>query len=96
MIYYVDFDTKKVSAALYTFYKSSWERQQKELKYSKYLMREYYTKAKAAEVLYQKEIAKLEIKSQRTWLEKNMAYIGFLSGVVTVILIDFAIFNGIR
>lgn len=81
-------------AALYTFYLASWERQQKELKYTKYLMSEYYSKAKAAEVLYQKEIVRLEKKSERSWLEKNMGYIGFGSGIATAILTAYVLFGG--
>lgn len=81
-------------AALYPFYKASWERQKTELKYTKYLMAEYYSKAKSAEVLYQNEIVKLEKKSERTWLEKNMGYIGFGAGLATAILTSFALFGG--
>lgn len=81
-------------AALYTFYLASWERQQKELKYTKYLMSEYYSKAKAAEVLYQKEIVRLEKKSERSWLEKNMGYIGFGSGIATALLTAYVLFGG--
>lgn len=81
-------------AALYVFYKSSWERQQKELYYTKYLMKEYYDKSKAAEVLYQSEIVRWRKEAQRTWLEKNIGYIGFGSGLITVILVDFALFYG--
>jgi hypothetical protein len=81
-------------AMLYPFYKSSWERQQKELYYTKYLMKEYYSKAKAAEILYQSEIVRWKKEAQRSWLEKNMPYIGFGSGLVTMILVDFALFYG--
>jgi hypothetical protein len=81
-------------AMLYPFYKASWERQQKELKYTKYLMSEYYDKAKAAETLYQHEIMKLEKKAERSWLEKNLGYIGFLSGIATAVLTSYALFGG--
>lgn len=73
-------------AALYTFYKSSWERQRKELKYSKYLMSEYYNKALSAEALYQDKIYKLELETRRSWYEKNKEYIGFLFGAAVIIL----------
>lgn len=81
-------------AVLFTFYKASWTRQQSELKYCRYLMREYYDKAKEAEKLYQKEIIRLENLAKRSWLEKNIAYIGFGAGISTAILIVFALFGG--
>ena len=81
-------------AMLYPFYKASWERQQKELRYTKYLMREYYDKAKAAETLYQKEIMKLEKEVKRSWLEKNIGYIGFGAGLATAVLTTYALFGG--
>lgn len=77
-------------AALYIFYKSAWERYQVELKYMDILNREYYNKAKAAEVLYQEEIKRLKKRSQRTWIERNLGYIGFAAGV-TVGLLNSAI-----
>lgn len=76
-------------AALYPYYKSSWERYQKENQYAKYLLKEYYDKAKSAEVLYQKEIKDLRKKVERSWLEKNMAYIGFGAGIMTMLIIQY-------
>jgi hypothetical protein len=81
-------------AILYPFYKAGWERQQSELKYTKYLMSEYYSKAKAAETMYQAEIIKLKKEAQRSWLEKNMGYIGFGSGLFTAILTAYVLFGG--
>lgn len=81
-------------AMLYPFYKASWERQKKELKYTKYLMSEYYSKAIAAEKMYQKEIMILEKKAMRSWLEKNFGYIGFGAGLATAILTSYALFGG--
>jgi hypothetical protein len=83
-------------AALYSFYRSSWERQKKELFYTKYLMKEYYDKAKSAEVLYQNEIVRWRTEAQRSWLEKNIAYIGFGAGIVTMILVDYSLLYGIK
>jgi len=77
-------------AALYAFYQSSWERQKTQLKYSDYLFKSYYDKAKSAENLYQAEIARLQKDVKRTWLEKNAAYIGFLAGSMVVVLTLFA------
>ena len=81
-------------SALYVFYRSAWEEQQKELYYTKYLLKEYYDKSKAAETLYQNEIVRWKKEAQRSWLEKNIGYIGFGSGLVTMILVDFALFYG--
>lgn len=81
--------------ALYAFYKGGWERQQKELKYTKYLMKEYYDKSKSAEVLYQKKIRDLEKQAERSWLEKNVGYIGFIVGIATSVLTCYALFGGV-
>lgn len=80
-------------AALYVFYREAYKRFETEARYAKYLMRTYYDKAKAAEVLYQDEIVRLRKKSERTWLEKNIGYVGFLAGVATAILTEFAVFQ---
>lgn len=88
------FSEKK--AVLYKFYESSWERQQKELRYVKYLMREYYGKSRAAEILYQQEIERLRKDAQRSWLEKNLGYIGFGAGVITMVLVDMALLGVLR
>lgn len=80
--------------ALYVFYKAGWERQQKELIYSKYLMREYYDKSKSAEVLYQKKIRDLEKKAERSWVERNLGYFGFIAGIATAVLTSYALFGG--
>jgi len=81
-------------AALYSFYRSSWIRQQTELKYTKQLMHSYYSGAKNAEILYQDEIKRLRKECQRSWLEKNMGYIGFGIGALTIILVNYSIFYG--
>lgn len=75
-------------AALSLYYEAAWPRHVTELKYREYLMRSYYDNALAAEALYQQEIARLYKKSQRTWLERNAAYIGFGAALVTMILRD--------
>jgi hypothetical protein len=78
-------------AALYPFYRSSWERQQKELRYVKYLMKEYYDKSVAAEKLYQEEIVRWKKEAQRSWLEKNMGYIGFGAGLAVAVAMSFVL-----
>jgi hypothetical protein len=77
----------------YIFYKSGYARQEVELKYSKYLMREYYDKAKSAEIVYQNEIVRLRKEAERTWLEKNLGYLGFIGGVLSAVLTEMAIIS---
>lgn len=77
--------------AEYVFYKAGYTRQKVELKYSKYLMREYYNKALASEEVYQNEILRLRKEAERSWLEKNMGYIGFLGGVLSAVLTEILI-----
>jgi hypothetical protein len=59
-------------------------------------MKEYYDKSLSAEKLYQAEIVRWRKEAQRSWLEKNMAYIGFGAGLVTMIFVDFALFQAAR
>ena len=76
------------SSVLYVFYESAYRRQQVELEYSKSMSREYYDKSLEAEKLYQDEIIRLRQKAKRSWLEKNMGYIGFAAGLITAILTE--------
>lgn len=75
-------------AAYYPFYKEGYERQVRELEIVSYLMREHYDKAKTAEIIYQDQIIKLKKESERSWLEKNMGYIGFIAGIFTAVLTE--------
>jgi len=75
-------------AVLYVYYKSGWERYKTEAEYSQLLTKIYYDKAKTAETLYQDEIVRLQKKARRTWLEKNMGYMGFIAGLATAILTE--------
>jgi len=77
--------------AEYVFYKAGYTRQEVELKYSKYLMKQYYDKALAAEEVYQNEILRLRKEAERSWLEKNLGYIGFLGGVLSAVLTEMLI-----
>lgn len=78
-------------AAEYIFYKSGYERQGVMLKYSVYLSKEYYEKSLEAEKLYQQEIRDLRKKAERSWLEKNLGYIGLIAGLFTAVLTEIAI-----
>lgn len=83
-------------AALYTFYKSSWERYRTEIEISNRLLDSYYDRAGEAEMLYQAEIVRLRKEVKRSWLEKNMGYIGFTGGVLAIILSNYVIFKAYR
>lgn len=78
-------------AGEYIFYKAGYERIQKELDMSEYLRKEYYDKSLAAEKLYQQRIVDLKKKAKRSWLEKNIGYIGFITGLATAIITEFAV-----
>ena len=80
-------------AAEYVFYKLGYERQAKELKLSKYLMKETCDKTVSAEKIYQAKIAALEKSNRRTWLEKNLVYFGVVAGIATAVLTEFAVFQ---
>lgn len=77
----------------YVFYKSDHERISKELDMSEFLRKEYYDKAKDAEKLYQERIVDLEKTARRSWWEKNRIYFGFIAGLATAILTEFAVVN---
>lgn len=78
-------------AAMYIFYKSEHDRLTTQVKYSNYLMGEYYSSAKAAEILYQKKIADLTKSNQRSWLEQNVGYLGFMLGIASTILTEYMV-----
>lgn len=78
-------------AGEFIFYKVGYERVQKELEMSEFLRSEYYDKSLDAEKLYQQRIVELKKKARRSWLEKNMGYIGFIAGLATAILTEFAV-----
>jgi len=75
----------------YVFYEAGYRRQAVELDYLKSMGRDYYDKSLEAEKLYQNEIKRLRELSKRSWLEKNMGYIGFAAGLITMILTDVAV-----
>jgi len=79
------------SSVRYVFYEAGYRRQQIELDYSKRLTREYYDKSLEAEKLYQNEILRLQKLSERSWLEKNLGYIGFFAGVTAMVVQQFGL-----
>lgn len=80
-------------AALYVYYKSSWERQVSELRYMKYLLDVHCSKAKEAEVLYQHEIERVRKEAKRNWLERHAGYIGFGAALLVMAVRDYAVVN---
>lgn len=55
------------------------------------LFTEYNKQVETAEKLYDRRIKYLEKKSERSWMESNSVYIGFLAGIVTTIAIQYAV-----
>jgi hypothetical protein len=78
-------------AGLYVFYQAEYKRLKTQLYYTDYLNKQYYDKGIAAEKLYQDEIVKLQKQVQRSWLEQNSIYIGFICGAATAILTEWAV-----
>ena len=85
------FSPKK--AAYYVFYEAEYQRLKTQLFYTGYLNKTYYDKSLAAEKVYQDEIVRLRKEVKRSWLEQNIFYIGFLSGIATAILTEYAVFK---
>jgi hypothetical protein len=83
------FSEKK--AALFIYYRNNGEYLDKKLSLVKKLYNDYYDNSLEAEKVYQNEIINLNKKAERTWLEKNIVYLGFIAGLATAILTEFAI-----
>lgn len=80
-------------AALYTFYKNNNVYLDKKLALVDTLYSALYDKSLDVEKNYQNEIKILNKKVERTWLEKNIVYFGFVAGLATAILTEFAILH---
>jgi hypothetical protein len=52
------------------------------------LFERYNAQVKTAEKLYDKKLQQLDKASQRSWFEKNAAYLGFVAGIVVAILLE--------
>ena len=83
-------------AAEFIYLRSTTERQEVMLKYSKYLNEEYFKKSLEAEKLYQEQIVFLKKKAERSWLERNSAYIGFFAGILTAICTEIAVIKVVK
>jgi hypothetical protein len=81
-------------AALLIYYKSSSEYLDKKAKLTNKLYSEYYDRSVDAEKIYQEEIKNLRKQTERNWIEKNIVYFGFVAGLATAILTEFAVIQG--
>jgi hypothetical protein len=78
-------------AALYIYYKSSYDYLYKKAMLTNKLYSDYYDKSLDAEKVYQNDIISLTKKTERSWLEKNIVYFGFIAGAATCILTEYAV-----
>jgi len=83
-------------AALFIYYKNNCEYLHKKVILSNKLYNELYDNTLAAEKTYQDEIKQLRKKAERSWIERNLVYIGFVAGIATAILTEFAVAKTIR
>lgn len=74
-------------AAMYLYYRSMYERREREIRYLKYILKSYEEKIKEGEKIYQYEIVRLMKERERNWVEKNMGYIGYILGISTVLML---------
>jgi hypothetical protein len=81
------------SSVRYIFYEAAYDRMKTELAYSKSLCKDYYDKSLSAEKVYQEEIKRLRESNRRTWLEQNIGYIGFIAGIGTAVLTEWAVLH---
>lgn len=75
----------------YIFNEAAYRRCLLQININSELQKEFYNKSLVAERVYQDEIKSLRKSNERSWLEKNMGYIGFGSGVLTSIGIAWAV-----
>lgn len=91
------YDYYKIAASAYKVYMGYYQTvaEANLVKYNsaKYLADTYYGQSKAAEILYQSEIVRLKKESKRSWVEKNMIYIGFVAGIATAILTEYEVLH---
>jgi hypothetical protein len=78
-------------AALYVYFRSSWERQATELYFLKMLVNTYCERSHQVELLYQREIDGLRKQVRRNWFEKNAGYVGFGAALLVMVVRDFAV-----
>ena len=79
--------------AYYVFYEAEYKRMKTQLYYTDYLNKQYYDKSIAAEKLYQDEIVRLRKEAQRSWLEQNSIYLGFIFGIATAVVTEWTVIH---
>lgn len=84
------------NAALFTYYKNNSKYLEEKYNLVNKVFNVYYDGSKSAETVYQNRIVALEKDCKRSWLEKNSIYIGFLCGLATAILTEYAIYKVIN
>ena len=78
-------------AAQFIFYRTNYEYMLGKAKILNYLYANYYDQSLVAEKKYQEVIKQLQKDVQRSWLEKNVVYVGVVAGIVTAILTEYAV-----
>ena len=78
-------------AAQFVFLKSNYEQQLVKIEIYDTLNKTYYRKSLEAEKVYQAQIKLLQQDVKRTWLEKNIVYMGFGAGLLLAILTEWAV-----
>jgi len=93
----IDKDTIDIPAGLvisdkkayeYLYNKGKIEITNRKLIVAKELFREYDKNVRTANVLYNKELQRLQKSNRRSWWEKNNIYVGFVIGVAVTIAIE--------
>ena len=79
------------NAALSEFYKSNYRYQFSKSQITRKLLGEYYKQSYEAETRYQQEIKDLKKEAKRSWLEQHIVYIGFIAGIITTVITEFAV-----
>lgn len=74
-------------AAMYLYYRSMYERREREIKYLKYILKSYEERMREGEKIYQYEITRLIKERERSWLERNIGYIGYILGISTTLML---------
>lgn len=85
------FSPKKTAEFIY--FRTNSKYLDRKLMLSKKMFDEYYDESLKSEKAYQNEIKLLRKKAERSWLEKNIVYFGFVAGIATAVLTEFAIFQ---
>jgi hypothetical protein len=83
-------------ASQFIYFKTNTVYLDKKIVLANRLYSELYDRSKESESTYQKEIVLLNKKVERSWLEKNLVYFGFIAGIATAILTEYAILQTVQ